>query len=418
MRRDYNDLPKEIQEEGMDFHWDNQKMWSLDIPIEEMDVGKLEWQLDLPFWDHAGSKYNLCPRDVLKNIEAYPDHKKRVLNADITHPIDIMENQNGKLEILDGVHRLVRLILEGSEKVKVRNIPREYISLIENDQDSFERVIPTAWMVAYRRTFSDIPFSQEIFNKLEEVRKRNNYKEIPDELKKPELAPQFEARYKLIDDLIYKSGCDQILELASGFSSRGLLTSKDSEFTYVELDLPTVIREKKQIIEEMSRDNDFQVPESLHFVSGNALDLESFKKASKYFDRSKPLVITNEGLLRYLTKEERAKVAQNIHTILKEFDGFWITSDVSLRKIFSKENKVMNDHVEKISKLTGKDIVANRFETEKEARDFFENLGFSIKRHSFMEVHDNLTSPQKLNLSEQQVKELLEDAVVFVMKAI
>ncbi|MBU1083038.1 ParB/RepB/Spo0J family partition protein [Patescibacteria group bacterium] len=132
MRRDHNDLPKEIQEEGMDFHWDNQKMWSLDIPIEEMDVCKLEWQLDLPFWDHAGSKYNLCPRDVLRDTDSYPDHKERVLNADISCPIDIMENQNGKLEILDGVHRLVCLMLKGKKKVKVRNISREFIPLIED----------------------------------------------------------------------------------------------------------------------------------------------------------------------------------------------------------------------------------------------------------------------------------------------
>jgi tRNA A-37 threonylcarbamoyl transferase component Bud32 len=46
---------------------------------------------------------------------------------------------------------------------------------MESDQNSFEKVIPTAWMVAYRRTFSDIPFSKEIFEKLEEIRKKNNY---------------------------------------------------------------------------------------------------------------------------------------------------------------------------------------------------------------------------------------------------
>ena len=131
MRRDYDELPKEIREEGIDFHWDKYKLWALDIPIEDMDVSLLEWQLDLPFWNHEGKKYNLHPRLVLENIELYPDHKDRVLNADIKYPIDIMENQNGKLEILDGVHRLVRLMLEGNKKVKVCKIPRELIPLIE-----------------------------------------------------------------------------------------------------------------------------------------------------------------------------------------------------------------------------------------------------------------------------------------------
>jgi len=57
-------------------------------------------------------------------------------------------------------------------------------------------------------------------------------------------------------------------------------------------------------------------------------------------------------LLRYLTKDEKAIVAKNIYKILEEFGGVWITSDISLKRIFSMENKLMKDHVEKIIKLT------------------------------------------------------------------
>ena len=67
----------------------------------------------------------------MENIELYPDHKHRILNANIKYPIDIMENLNGKLTILDGVHRLANLMLAGSKKVKVRRAPREFIPFIE-----------------------------------------------------------------------------------------------------------------------------------------------------------------------------------------------------------------------------------------------------------------------------------------------
>lgn len=288
----------------------------------------------------------------------------------------------------------------------------------KNNQNDFEQVIPTAWMIAYRRTFTDIPFSCEIFKKLEEIIKRNNYKKIPSNLKKSELAPQFEARFKLIDKLIYKHNYNQVLELAAGFSSRGLSMSTKDNFNYVEVDLTRVIKEKKQIIKEIGIDKKIKIPKNLHFVSGNVLDFETFEKATKYFDKSKPLVITHEGLLRYLTKEEKAKVAKNIYKILKKFNGVWITSDVSLKRIFSQENKIMNKYVEQVAKLTGKDIVANRFETEGEARKFFKALGFSIKRYSFAEVYDELTSPKKLKLSGRQTRETIEGAVVFVMKPI
>lgn len=286
----------------------------------------------------------------------------------------------------------------------------------EDSQNSFEKVIPTAWMAAYRRTFSDIPFSKEIFEKLEELRKKKNYKEIPSDFKKPELAPQFEARHKLINKLIYQIDSSQILELASGFSSRGLSMSKEDNFNYVEIDLPSVISEKKEIIKEISKNNNFKIPDNLHFEAGNVLEFRNLENATKYFEKSKPITIINEGLLRYLSFQEKAKVAENIHRLLEKFNGVWITSDVSLRKVFSKENKIMNEYVQKISELTGKDIVSNRFETEEDARKFFENLGFLIERHSFMEVKNDLVSPQKINLQDSQVKEQIEDAVVFVMK--
>jgi hypothetical protein len=131
MRRDYDQLPKEIREQGMDFHWSNQKVWDLDIPVEELDIYELEWQLDLPFWSHDDGKYNLCPREVMEDMDKYPDHKERILRANISYPLDIMENQNGRLELLDGMHRLVRLIMNGQQRVKARKLSRELIPLIE-----------------------------------------------------------------------------------------------------------------------------------------------------------------------------------------------------------------------------------------------------------------------------------------------
>lgn len=131
MRKDYHKLPEEIREHGYDFHWDNEKVWALDIPVQEISVSELEWIFDFPFWSYDGGKYNLTPRKVIENIDLYPEHKDRVLGADISHPIDTMENQNGKLQILDGLHRLVRLVLEGNKVVKVRKIPRKVIPLIE-----------------------------------------------------------------------------------------------------------------------------------------------------------------------------------------------------------------------------------------------------------------------------------------------
>lgn len=50
----------------------------------------------------------------------------RTMNADLTYPIDIMENK-GKYLILDGLHRLLKYKILGYDKVKVRIIPRDEI---------------------------------------------------------------------------------------------------------------------------------------------------------------------------------------------------------------------------------------------------------------------------------------------------
>lgn len=49
-------------------------------------------------------------------------------------------------------------------------------------------------------------------------------------------------------------------------------------------------------------------------------------------------------------------------------------------------------------------------------KDFFENLGFSVERHSFLEVMGELTSPEKLDISPQEAEKMIEPAVVFVMR--
>jgi len=288
----------------------------------------------------------------------------------------------------------------------------------ENKLTGFENVGPTAWMVAYSRSFTDIPFSKEIFDKLEAIRQKSGQAFIPEDLKKPEIAPQFEARHKLIDRLILKSGIKQVLELASGFSSRGLSMAGDKNFNYVEIDLPGVMNEKKQVVKEIAADASLPIPQTLHFEEGNVLEKANLEKAARHFDKTQPIAVVNEGLLRYLAIPERAKVATHIHSLLIQFGGEWITSDISLKRVMREEDKAHSERTEKIAALTGKDIVANYFETEEAAQKFFKDLGFTIERHSFMEARPELSSPARLNLLEDQVTGIIKDPVVYVMRAV
>jgi hypothetical protein len=134
MRRDWDKLPDEIKEHGLDFHWDNEKVWNLSVPVEEMDITELEWMLDMPFWhnkDEEEIRYTICPSEVIKEIDRYPFHKERMMKARVEYPIDLMQNKYDRWVILDGMHRLINLIQQRETKVLVRKISRELIPLIE-----------------------------------------------------------------------------------------------------------------------------------------------------------------------------------------------------------------------------------------------------------------------------------------------
>src|ERR1700761_7307877 len=123
----------------------------------------------------------------------------------------------------------------------VQNIKRVFVSLAllnrkglmatHGKTSSF-----TADVVAYRRTFTDIPFSKEIWEILQ-ARLSPEEKKKQEMLNYPHITPLFEARYLLTDQILKKSGITQVLELAAGMSPRGMIKSTEG-MTYVEFDYP------------------------------------------------------------------------------------------------------------------------------------------------------------------------------------
>lgn len=124
-------IPKIIKENCINFHWDDEKVWRLKLPIEKMKVSKLDWLFKMPFWGTKNKKHGLTPKEVMKNPKKYSYHYKKILNADLKHPIDIIKTQKGKWDILDGLHRLVKAKIMGKIEVDVRKIPLSKINEIK-----------------------------------------------------------------------------------------------------------------------------------------------------------------------------------------------------------------------------------------------------------------------------------------------
>ena len=116
------------------FWRDNQKLWALEVPVEEMNIDELLWILDLPFWEDEKGNIVITPREVIDKPDKYLSHWDRINAADTSYPIDIMKNKKGKWLTLDGLHRLVKLVLKKEQKVKVRKIPPELIHLTAREK--------------------------------------------------------------------------------------------------------------------------------------------------------------------------------------------------------------------------------------------------------------------------------------------
>ena len=269
---------------------------------------------------------------------------------------------------------------------------------------SYESVSDTAIRTAYARTFSDIPYSKETY---EWLRKNCSEEVILNKL----LAPEMEARYKLIDKLLKETGITQILELASGYSSRGLIFSENG-YHYVEMDLEGVSNNKKRMINEIFKMND-----NLNIVSGNALNIEDYYKCNKFFSDNQKLAIINEGLLRYLTFDEKRKVAQNIYQELKKYGGVWITCDVTPMKYIEVQNKLnISTKINKDDKSLRQNL-NDRFLDEEHIRKFFGEIGFNdIEIHHDIEVKAELKSLDSIGMDKDYFDELLKNGYVAIFK--
>ena len=136
------DLPTIIHEIGFDFNWRNQKVWALDVPAEEIPISELSWLLEHPFiWPIPAGYDKVTPHEVMRDPHKYPGEYERMQQADTKYPIDIMFWKNRWL-ILDGIHRLMKLSLEGAKTIQVRKIPQSAIPLIRDDSPDNAHSIP------------------------------------------------------------------------------------------------------------------------------------------------------------------------------------------------------------------------------------------------------------------------------------
>jgi O-methyltransferase involved in polyketide biosynthesis len=267
----------------------------------------------------------------------------------------------------------------------------------------------TAKLAAYYRQFSDIPFAAEVAKRIgaDEAFDRIVREHGLERDKLTFYAPMFEARYKSITRLILDSGASQVLELASGYSLRGLDLTRNHQLRYVETDLPEVVATKLGLLEDLGKQHGIS-PLPQHVVTAaDALDFEQVHAATAVLDRGRPLTVLCEGLIMYLSKLETERLARNIHELLGEFTGgCWITPDFSFRaeaKDLSPERVRLR---EAITGVTQRQVDASAFEDERDLAAFLNRARFNVQVRSQVDETPSFSSIESLGLSPALIERL------------
>ena len=121
-----NDYPDIIQSYWYSIDWDVAEIWALDLPVSDCPISDLVWHLDAPVWPGPDGNYTVTPRQVLENPNKHAAEALRIDKADTNFPLDVYRNR-GKLMILDGIHRLAKLVRAGATDIDIRVVPDDAV---------------------------------------------------------------------------------------------------------------------------------------------------------------------------------------------------------------------------------------------------------------------------------------------------
>jgi len=128
-------IPKILKSHILPFNWDVKLVWQLPAHPQVVERREFDYLLELPLWSStpkSGMFFDISPMEILENPSLAPHQFERIIEADTSFPIDMMEYNNSKW-ILDGVHRLAKMYQNDTKKIYVRFHTYEVVSAIKTD---------------------------------------------------------------------------------------------------------------------------------------------------------------------------------------------------------------------------------------------------------------------------------------------
>ena len=187
-----------------------------------------------------------------------------------------------------------------------------------------------------------------------------------------------------LDKLVRSYNPEQIVELACGYSPRGLvMTQENPDLVYIETDFPTVIERKRKIIAGI---DGFKPSKNHHLVSIDAIDGDLYDSLKRVINRKKRTLVIAETLTSYLNPSEHEFLVGNIERLLDQTnEGTYLSHEGKnmLPGFFGKMLLFYRDKV-------GKTRSYKHFEDQKSIKPYFLNRGFKKVRVVDSEESNNI----------------------------
>jgi len=276
---------------------------------------------------------------------------------------------------------------------------------VTNEAYDFRRVTVTALLVAVSRgEYTEIPWAKQMLAVLRD--RGATLSGGPwSEHSTRDFAPFVDARFRAVSRLIQEKGATQVLELAAGLSPRGMDFAQRG-IVYVEADLEESTVMKREIVTAILG----AVPAGLHLCPASVVDRSQLLACCSPFDAQRPVAVTTEGLLRYLTFDEKTHLAANVHEILRRYGGWWITPDIHLRQWVAARQPPAYREAE--TAALGRDLNPNYFDDLDHAQAFFEGCGFAVDSRPLLE---GIRGQMVVNPQNERFVAELNDRRIFVL---
>ncbi len=249
----------------------------------------------------------------------------------------------------------------------------------------------TAFLTAFPKIFTDIDYSQEIFYNMKGLAIDKGFSFAPN-LFNNQMAIEIEARHKALNKALEQHITPNtlVIEIAAGMTPRHL---QFKAYNYLEVDFAPVMDIKKNIYQKINQNTSLDNT-VIGIDLADTKNLRAFLTDVAKAKQCDKIIILNEGLFWYLTKEQIAAMTTTICESLAGTDWIWITSDCPT------EDKIVDDY----RKVISDSAKAKRgtFADYNDFSGFFKKLGLNNQRHKLSDflTYQDLTSAKLFSIEE------------------